>query len=149
MIEEKKIKSDFNIRFGIPFERMRTPRDRRIFVDLEQGSFRPVFEHAVNDLGFKFLSAITGLDEGASFGVIYHMSGRGGIALNLKFNFPKDNPSIKTVTDYFMAADIYERELIDLFGIKVEGLPEGRHYPLPDDWPKGQYPLRKDWRQNA
>jgi Ni,Fe-hydrogenase III component G len=34
---------------------------------------------------------------------------------------------------------------MDLLGIKVEGLPEGRRYPLPDNWPQGQYPLRKDW----
>jgi membrane-bound hydrogenase subunit beta len=24
-------------------------------------------------------------------------------------------------------------------------LPEGFRYPLPDDWPANQYPLRKDW----
>ena len=33
-----------------------------------------------------------------------------------------------------------------MFGVKVEGLPAGRHYPLPEDWPQGEYPLRKDWK---
>jgi Ni,Fe-hydrogenase III component G len=28
----------------------------------------------------------------------------------------------------------------------VTGLPEGSRYPLPDNWPEGQYPLRKDWK---
>ena len=49
--------------------------------------------------------------------------------------------------DRFPAAEIYERELIDLLGAKVAGLPEGKRYPLPDDWPAGEYPLRKDWKQ--
>ena len=35
-----------------------------------------------------------------------------------------------------------------MFGIKVEGLPEGERYPLPDGWPEGQYPLRKDWNKD-
>ena len=37
-------------------------------------------------------------------------------------------------------------ELEDMFGIKVDGLPPGRRYPLPDDFPTDQYPLRKDWK---
>ncbi|MDD5679724.1 MAG: NADH-quinone oxidoreductase subunit C, partial [Candidatus Omnitrophica bacterium] len=60
---------------------------------------------------------------------------------------PRENPAVKTVTEYFHAADAYERELTDLLGIKVEGLPPGHRYPLPDNWPAGQYPLRKDWKE--
>jgi Ni,Fe-hydrogenase III component G len=60
---------------------------------------------------------------------------------------PKSNPVIKTITNYFPAAHIYERELEDMFGAKVEGLTPGHRYPLPDGWPVGQYPLRKDWKQ--
>ena len=52
----------------------------------------------------------------------------------------------KTVISYFPDAEIYEREVVDLFGVTIEGLPPGNSYPLPDDWPKGQYPLRKDWK---
>ena len=40
-----------------------------------------------------------------------------------------------------------ERELMDLLGAKVEGLPAGKRYPLSDDWPTDEYPLRKDWKK--
>ena len=53
------------------------------------------------------------------------------------------------MSDRFPAAHIYERELVDLLGAKVEGLPPGNRYPLPDDWPEVQYPLRKDWKQES
>jgi membrane-bound hydrogenase subunit beta len=33
-----------------------------------------------------------------------------------------------------------------LLGAQVEGLPQSSRYPLPDNWPKGQFPLRKDWK---
>jgi len=33
-----------------------------------------------------------------------------------------------------------------MLGVQIEGLPPGKRYPLPDNWPAGQYPLRKDWK---
>jgi len=103
------------------------------------------FSYAVKEQGFSFLCTITGLDEGEYLSFIYHLAGKDGVVLNIKTKALKDKESIKTVTGYFPSAAIYERELIDLLGAKVEGLPEGIRYPLPDDWPAGQYPLRKDW----
>jgi len=105
-----------------------------------------VFDHAVRDLGFSILCAITGLDEGGRFAFIYHIAKPDGTILNLKTSASKEGASIKTIIDAFPAADIYEREISDLLGVKVEGLAPGRRYPLPDDWPVGEYPLRKDWK---
>ena len=42
-------------------------------------------------------------------------------------------------------AVLYEREIQEMFGIVVEGIPDGRRLNLPDDWPDGVFPLRKDW----
>ena len=50
------------------------------------------------------------------------------------------------MTGKFSNAEYYEKELVDLLGFRVEGLPPGPRYPLPDDWPEGQYPLRKEWK---
>ena len=37
-----------------------------------------------------------------------------------------------------------EREARDMFGLHPVGLPDERRLVLPDDWPDGVYPLRKD-----
>jgi NADH:ubiquinone oxidoreductase subunit C len=66
--------------------------------------------------------------------------------VNLKTSVIKSNPVINTVTSFFPGAEIYEREVSDLFGAVVDGLPKGNRYPLTDDWPKGEYPLRKEWK---
>jgi Ni,Fe-hydrogenase III component G len=108
-------------------------------------NFPEVFDYAVKQLNFLILATITGLDEGTSLGFIYHLARASGIVLNLHTTAPKDKPVIKTVTEYFPSADAYERELVDLFGAQVEGLPQGNRYPLPDGWPANQFPLRKDW----
>ena len=59
---------------------------------------------------------------------------------------PRANPHLPTITGVFPGAEPYERELADLLGITIDGLAPGRRYPLPDDFPAGQYPLRKDWK---
>ena len=105
-----------------------------------------MFDYVVKNMKFCVLGAITGLDEGATLGLIYHLGRENGIVLNLSTSVPKEKPVLKTVTSYFPAADVYEREVIDLLGFQIEGLPEGNRYPLTDDWPAGQYPLRKDWK---
>ncbi|MCX5665931.1 MAG: NADH-quinone oxidoreductase subunit C, partial [Candidatus Omnitrophica bacterium] len=111
--------------------------------------FKEVFEYAIRDLNFIFLCTITGLDEMEKISLIYHITRQDGIVLNIKTGVPKARPVLKTIIEYFPSAQIYERELKDLLGVQVEGLPEGKRYPLPDDWPLDQYPLRKDWKPNA
>ncbi len=61
-------------------------------------------------------------------------------------DLPRYLSGARTITDIFPSAVMYEREIADLFGIKVEGIPPGNRYPLPDNWPDGNYPLRKDWK---
>ena len=92
---------------------------------------------------------MTGLDLTDKFQVIYHFSNKNGVMLNIKVSTERQNPSVISITDLFPAAELAERELEDLLGIKVQGLVAGRRYPLPDKWPQGQYPLRKDWNPDS
>jgi len=64
----------------------------------------------------------------------------------VKVKTPRANPVIPSVLPVFPVATSYERELEDMLGIKIQGLPPGRRYPLPEDFPVDQYPLRKDWK---
>ena len=149
MTKEERIQSDLTGKFAFLDGKIRVQRERRIFADVSYADFRKVLEYAVKNLDFVFLCTMTGMDEGENLSFIYHLTRQDGVVLSLKMSVPKKDPVIKTITDFFKGAEIYERETIDLLGTKVEGLPEGKRYPLPDDWPEGQYPLRKDWKKNA
>ena len=146
MSQEENIKQDLVGKFGLTDENIRITRERRIFLEASQEKFMPLFEHAVKELKFCHLLMITGLDEQDKLSFIYHVAQDRNIILNIKTSVPKDNPKLKSVTSYFSSADAYERELVDLLGAQVEGLPPGNRYPLTDDWPKDQFPLRKDWK---
>ncbi len=146
MTNEEKIKKELSDRFGFSTEQIRVARERRVFLEVPSDQFRRVFEHAVNGMGFKHLCTITGLDEGESLACFYHIARADGVVLSLKIRVPKANPVLPTITAIFPGGLSYERELVDLLGMRVEGLPQGKRYPLPDNWPAGQYPLRKDWK---
>lgn len=145
MKEAEKIKLDLATQFGFLTDQIHIQRARRVWAEAGQDKFWEVFDFAVRKLGFKFIATITGLDEGENLGFIYHLYREDGTMLNIKTKIKKDEGVLKSVRKYFPGAIIYEKELIDLLGARIEDLPEGVRYPLPDDWPDKQYPLRKDW----
>ena len=147
MSKEESIAQELSKKFPYLQDCIKITRPRRIFLEVDSARLEAVLEYALKNLGFLHLLSITGLDEQDRLGLIYHLGEDNGVVLNLKTSVLKTHPTIKTITKYFSGAEIYERELVDLFGAKVEGLPAGNRYPLTDDWPAGQFPLRKDWKQ--
>ena len=89
------------------------------------------------------LSTITGLDAGDAIQIIYHFVTE-HVSLNLRVSVPKSGDSIDSITPVIPAAVLYEREVADLLGVTFVGHPDPRRLVLPEDWPEGQYPLRKD-----
>lgn len=59
---------------------------------------------------------------------------------------PADAPVVETITPDVPAASWAEREVQDMFGVKVNGHPDPRRLVVSDDWPETLYPLRKDLR---
>ena len=146
MTQEEIIIQELLKKFPFLEGKAKIQRQKRLIAEVDSGGFEEVFAYAQGSLGFTTLCTITGLDEGRALGFIYHMSRTDGITFSLKFSTPKERPVIKSMVKYFPSSDIYERELVDLFGAQVEGLPEGSRYPLPDNWPKDEHPLLKDWK---
>ena len=64
--------------------------------------------------------------------------------LILRVPVAADHPQFISLTNALPAANWQEREVQDLFGIKLEGHPNPRRCALHDDWPE-VYPLRKDF----
>jgi Ni,Fe-hydrogenase III component G len=146
MSGEQEIQAQLLQKFPFLEGKVRVARERRIFAEVPADKFAEVFAHATGPLGFTILCTITGLDVGDNLVAIYHVARTTGEVLNLSTAVPKTQPVLQTVSGQFPAADCYERELVDLLGFQVQGLPDGNRYPLPDGWPAGQFPLRKEWK---
>jgi NADH-quinone oxidoreductase subunit C len=96
---------------------------------------------------FNFLSDVTCVDwypAEPRFEVIYHLlSIPQKERVRLKVRLGDDAPSLDSVTPIWPAANFFEREVFDLFGIRFLGHPYLRRIQMPDDW-EG-HPLRKDY----
>ncbi len=143
---ENEIEEKLVGQFPFLADKISIQRVRRMWATVPMDQLHPVLVHAKEQLGFGMLCTITGTDEGETLGLLYHLAHDNGIVLTLVTTAPKDGPGPSTVTPYFPLAELSEREVIDLLGARIQNMPEGPRYPLPDGWPEGQYPLRKDWK---
>ncbi|MCX8159533.1 MAG: NADH-quinone oxidoreductase subunit C [Candidatus Saccharicenans sp.] len=121
------------------------PAPRRIFIKLKVDDLLAAVNWLKNEMGFTHLATITGVDLGQAFELIYHFA-NSFTCVNLRTEIPRDNPLLPSICQLIPGAVLYERELQDMFGIVVQNIPDGRPLVLPDDWPAGNYPLRKDWK---
>jgi len=98
-------------------------------------------------LKFSFLADVTALDlypQEPRFEVVYHLlSLESAQRLRLKVRVRGENPRFLTAIPVWPAADAFEREVFDLFGIVFDGHPFLRRMLLPEEW-EG-HPLRKDY----
>ena len=93
-----------------------------------------------------YLCAITGLDPGPDTGeleLLYHFSS-GADVLTLRVRIPRVNAAIDSLYDIVPASRLYEQEIREMLGVDMRSLPDTGLLFLPDDWPAGVYPLRKD-----
>ena len=74
---------------------------------------------------------------------LYALDAAQGFVL-VRVPIPPDEPVLISLTNAVHAVNWQEREIQDLFGIKLLGHPNPRRCVLHDDWPE-VYPLRKDF----
>ena len=99
------------------------------------------------ELHYDFLADVTAVDWYPSkprFEVVYHLlSIPRKQRVRLKVKLSGDDVRIESVTSVWPAANYFEREIFDLFGVHFDGHPYLRRIMMPDDW-QG-HPLRKDY----
>jgi Ni,Fe-hydrogenase III component G len=123
-----------------------TPEPNRIDLTIEPGRLLEcITPLAATRWGY--LSAITGLDHGVESGrleALYHFTNKAAV-VTLRVTLPREKPVVPSVCGVIPSATLFERELMEMFGIVCEGTPDTRRLFLPDDWPDATYPLRKDF----
>lgn len=118
---------------------------RRINVRVDREKLLAVLAYLRDRCGFTHLATISGVDLNENFEVLYHLS-NDATTVHVRILTPRSQPHIPSVCQVLPGAILYERELQDMFGMVVDNIPDPRRLLLCDEWPEGQYPLRKDWK---
>jgi NADH-quinone oxidoreductase subunit C len=93
---------------------------------------------------FDYLFCLTCIDWKTHFTMVYHFtSTRFRHTLVVKSKLERDRPEIETLSAIWRTAELNEREVYDLFGVRFLNHPDLRRLILTDDWVG--YPLRKDY----
>jgi len=118
---------------------------RRIYLTIDKTHLLQVATLFYRDLKMR-LSTITGIENEHTFELLYHFSSdKTGEIFNIRIFLEKNNPEIESLTALFTASDWVEREIFEMLGIRFNGHPNLKHLLLDEDWPKDNYPLRKNY----
>jgi len=120
-----------------------------IWLNIDKSVFKKAIKHVVKLEKYPHLAVVSGYDMGKTIDLIYHFSIYYGertkeISINITIELPKNNPVIETITDLIPGALITEQEKQEMLGVKVKGIPKDERVFIPNDFPKGVYPWRKD-----
>jgi len=118
---------------------------KRIYVDIEPSDLVPFSQFIFQELGARFIIA-SGVD-----------TPRGGVEILYHFDFyqlpqvfsirvflKKPELEVESLASYIKGTEWIEREIAELLGVQFNNHPNMQHLILPEDWPKGKYPLRRD-----
>jgi len=110
-----------------------------------------VVKYAVKQLGARFVITVATdqREKSGNYGISYVLAfDEDKKFLVLHSDVPPDDLRIVSVTPEVPAANWAEREAFDLMGIVPEGHPDPRRLILPDDFPNGVHPLRREFQYN-
>ena len=96
---------------------------------------------------YDLLLDVMGADPGGDFviQVWYQLwSMKQGRMLRLLVLLPRSELSVPSAVDLYRAADWFEREVYDMYGVHFEGHPDLRRILMPENYDEG-FPLRKDF----
>ncbi|MCX5679443.1 MAG: NADH-quinone oxidoreductase subunit C [Candidatus Omnitrophica bacterium] len=119
---------------------------KRAYIDIYPKDVVDIVRYMFKDMAFRFNIA-SAVDDFDGLEILYHFSyDTSGFVISVRALLKdKSDPHIDTITEVTRSAWWIEREIHELFGIEFDGNKDLRPLLLPDDWPSGVYPLRKNF----
>ena len=128
----------------------KTPK--RVYIEIKPESIVKMVKYIFRNLGARFNIA-SGVDARHHLEILYHFTFEEiNLLVSLRVTLDKSKPEVDSIAPLFEGANWIEREMHEVLGIDFKGHPDMRRLLLPDDWPEGVYPLRRDykeWDKNA
>ena len=138
---ERQIKATFESKIVKWYEH----NTKRIYLDIEPAHLKEIATFLFKELSARFIIASAVDTPRGVVEALYHFDFyQQPQVLTLRVIIPKANLQVESLAPVIKGTEWIEREMNELFGITFNGHPDMRHLLLPDDWPEGNYPLRRD-----
>lgn len=129
---------------GSDFIEATTPRQRRLFIQIMPTSLRKAVTMLKQEFPELRLMTISTVDHGLDLEFLHHFHANGhGLVITLRSVKPKEDNTLESIVDLIPAAYFIEREIADLFGVKLANHPKPEPLILTKDWPNEKRPLRR------
>jgi len=143
------ISYDLQKRLQNPYLRIDEIREDMIVASATIQDFVPAVSFIHDRLGGRFITSV-GADTRTLTGM-YQVTqlfalDEDKIFLVLNVEINPAQASIPSVVEIIPGVAWAEREVFDMIGVEPLGHPDPRRLVLPDDWPDGVHPLRKDFK---
>jgi Ni,Fe-hydrogenase III large subunit/Ni,Fe-hydrogenase III component G len=133
---------------SLPATSLRAPRPGELGTDVEAGALPEVADRLVAALGAR-LASLFATDERAWSAVFalhqIWLLPRHRTFLRVSTRVDPAHPRFASIAAKHPSANWFEREVMDTFGLVPEGHPNPTRVSLHDDWPEGEWVLRKDF----
>lgn len=123
------------------------PKENRLYLEIEPTVIPESAKLLFDDLQARFQTA-SGVDAPREMEILYHWAFDAvQLVVTICTHVDREKPQLPSIALICPAAEWIEREMWELLGISFTGHPDQRHLLLQDDWPDGQYPLRRDFQK--
>lgn len=140
----QKLKTKFP---DVSFQEKEFRGDLTISFDKKQITDVASFLKNDKELDFNRITDVTAIDwarKKQRFSVVYILySIKNKINIRLMVDLEEDDASVETVCNIWQAANWYEREAYDMYGITFTNHPDLRRMYMPEEYE--YHPLRKDY----
>ncbi|HME54509.1 MAG TPA: NADH-quinone oxidoreductase subunit C [Candidatus Lokiarchaeia archaeon] len=140
---EEKIQVHLNDQLGGDAPQVQPIAKGKVFIQVEPSLLKGIVKGLIEKDELTGLIAITGVDLGDTIEVMHHLRTMETI-FTIRTLVSKENPELETIIDLLPGANLHEKEVTDLMGVKFTGNLFDGHFLLSEAWPKDNFPLRKD-----
>jgi len=136
-------------RLGASLLKVERPQPDTVRFEIAPEVVRAAAETIVRHTPARYLitAGIDTRELGRGFSIVHFFSlDADHLYLMLEASVDPAEARLDAITPVVPAAGWAEREFRDAIGVEPEGHPDPRRLMLPDDWPEGIFPLRRDFR---
>ncbi len=135
---------NIKVRAGRDLLDIKDRSERRVYVTIKKEILPKIARYLFKDARARF-SIASGVDTRKAIEILYHFSiDEIGLIVSLRVVLDKSDLEVDSLTPVMKCAEWIEMEIHELLGVNFKGHPNLKHLLLKDDWPKGNYPLRRD-----